>query len=665
MQSNSGSSSGSDSSSQEQQRQPHPLTPQQQHQHWMAIQYPAAAMMVPHPHQMVHAQHYPPHHYMAYAQYHVAAPLPPQQQQRSQHGQQQPQGGEDNRSIWIGDLHHWMDESYLHTCFASTGELASIKVIRNKQTGLSEGYGFVEFFSHTTAEKVLQNYSGMLMPNTDQPFRLNWATFSAGEKRSDNGSDLSIFVGDLSADVTDSLLHETFASKYPSVKAAKVVIDVNTGRSKGYGFVRFGDDIERTHAMSEMNGVYCSSRPMRIGAATPRKSSGYQQQHSSQGGYSANGSSAYSDGDSTNTTIFVGGLDPDVSDEDLRQPFSQYGEIVSVKIPTGKGCGFVQFLNRNDAEEALQKLGGTTIGKQTVRLSWGRNPANKQFRGDFGNQWAPVYYGGQPYDGYGYAPPPPYDPTIYAAAYGAYPVYGSHQQQAQYKIACLEIPLIQHTKGHDFDRLPSILTDDSFEWIVITSPEAGSVFLEAWRAAGTPSGKVSVVGTGTASIFEEAVKSSEGRLSVAFTPSKATAKVLASELPKTGKGRCTVLYPASVKASNEIEEGLSSRGFHVMRLDTYTTIHVHHLDQEVLEETMSVPVLAVASPSAVKAWVNIIPDPDCWNNSIACIGETTALVAKRLGLQRVFYPENPSLEGWVDSILEALRESNQLQQMPW
>lgn len=44
--------------------------------------------------------------------------------------------------------------------------------------------------------------------------------------------------------------------------------------------------------------------------------------------------------------IFVGGLDSDLSDEDLRQPFSKFGEIVSVKIPIGKGCGFVQFANR-------------------------------------------------------------------------------------------------------------------------------------------------------------------------------------------------------------------------------------------------------------------------------------------------------------------------------
>ncbi|KAL6207824.1 hypothetical protein ACLB2K_018777 [Fragaria x ananassa] len=360
---------------------------------------------------MMPPQHYAPPspHYMAYHQYqqqHLQ-----QQEQQQQQQQKQPQMGSGG---------------------AGSGENKTIWVIRNKQTLLSEGYGFIEFFSHATAEKVIQNYAAILMPNTEQPFRLNWATFSTGDKRSDNAPDLSIFVGDLAADVTDSLLHETFCSKYPSVKAAKVVFDSNTGRSKGYGFVRFGDENERSQAMTEMNGVYCSSRPMRIGAATPRKSSGYQQQ----GGYALNGTPTQgfqSDGDATNTTIFVGGLDPNVTDEDLKQSFSQYGEIVSVKIPVGKGCGFVQFANRNNAEEALPKLNGSVIGKQTVRLSWGRNPANKQqFRMDFGNQWAgTAYYGGPVYDGYGYALPPQHDPSMYAAAaaYGAYPVYGTHQQQ--------------------------------------------------------------------------------------------------------------------------------------------------------------------------------------------------------------------------------------------
>ncbi|MBA0867923.1 hypothetical protein Goshw_006071 [Gossypium schwendimanii] len=383
---------GSDSQTEQNQR-PQQQPPPQPHPQWVAMQYPptaAAAMVMQH--QMMQPQHFvappppPPQHYVPYHhQYHHHGHALSQQQQQGSGG-----GGE-NKTVWVGDLHHWMDENYLHSCFASTGEIVSIKVIRNKQTGLSEGYGFVEFFSHATAEKVLQNYSGMLMPNTEQPFRLNWATFSTGEKRSENGPDLSIFVGDLAADVTDSLLHETFASKYPSVKAAKVVIDANTGRSKGYGFVRFGDDTERSQAMTEMNGAYCSSRPMRIGAATPRKSSGYQQQYSSQG---------------MKVAMHQMVLQPNLM------------EILQIQ--------------QNNAEEALQKLNETNIGKQTVRLSWGRNPANKQFRADYSNQWGGAYYGGQVYDGYGYALPPPNGLGMYAAAataYGAYPIYGSHQQQ--------------------------------------------------------------------------------------------------------------------------------------------------------------------------------------------------------------------------------------------
>ncbi|BBG95278.1 uroporphyrinogen-III synthase family protein [Prunus dulcis] len=220
--------------------------------------------------------------------------------------------------------------------------------------------------------------------------------------------------------------------------------------------------------------------------------------------------------------------------------------------------------------------------------------------------------------------------------------------------------LIQHTRGPDLDKLPTVLSDTTFDWIVITSPEAGSVFLEAWKAAGTPNVKVGVVGAGTASIFEEVIQSSKQSLNVAFVPSKATGKVLASELPKNGNKKCTVLYPASAKASNEIEEGLSNRGFEVTRLNTYTTVcscmaPVHNVDQKVLKLALSAPVIAVASPSAIRAWVNLISELEQWNNSVACIGETTAKAAKKLGLRNVYYPANPGLEGWVGSIIEALQ----------
>ncbi|XP_022768819.1 uroporphyrinogen-III synthase, chloroplastic-like isoform X2 [Durio zibethinus] len=226
---------------------------------------------------------------------------------------------------------------------------------------------------------------------------------------------------------------------------------------------------------------------------------------------------------------------------------------------------------------------------------------------------------------------------------------------AEHGINCLELPLIQHNRGPDMDRLASVLSETTFDWIVITSPEAGSFFVEAWKAAGNPSVRIGVVGAGTASIFENLIQSQKKSLDVAFAPSKATGKVLASELPKDGNKRCTVLYPASVKASNDIEEGLFCRGFQVVRLNTYTTVPVDHVDQIVLEKALLAPVVAVASPSAVRAWVNLISEPDSWGNAVACIGETTASAAKRLGLRNVYFPMQPGLDGWVGSILEALR----------
>jgi RNA recognition motif-containing protein len=253
-----------------------------------------------------------------------------------------------------------MDETYLHDCFAYTQDLLSLKIIRNKQTGESEGYGFLEFASHAAAQMALQNYNG------EQFYRLNWATFGIRQKRPE---DYTIFVGDLAYDVTDDLLQETFRAIYPSVKGAKVITDTATGRSKGYGFVDFGNANEQLRAMTEMNGMPCSSRPMRIGPT--KKNTVYQQPYPKVvASASAN--------DSNNTTLFVAGLDPTVTVEMLTQSFVQFGELVHVNIPVGKRFGFVQFSNRASAEVALQTLDGAVLGRQPIRLSWGRNLANKQ-----------------------------------------------------------------------------------------------------------------------------------------------------------------------------------------------------------------------------------------------------------------------------------------------
>ena len=65
-----------------------------------------------------------------------------------------------------------------------------------------------------------------------------------------------------------------------------------------------------------------------------------------------------SDFDPTNTTIFIGGLSPGINEEDLRNVFGRFGEIIYTKVPANKGCGFCQFVERPAAETAMQQLQG-------------------------------------------------------------------------------------------------------------------------------------------------------------------------------------------------------------------------------------------------------------------------------------------------------------------
>ncbi|XP_042027729.1 polyadenylate-binding protein RBP45-like isoform X1 [Salvia splendens] len=413
---------------------PPPMAPPPQYQQQPPPQHPSQQWMPQQPQYQVPPPQQPPAAGYYYQQAQVQAPaFPPQHpQQYAAAPAAQPQAiAEDGiRSLWIGDLQYWMDEQYLYSCFGTGGEVVSAKVIRNKQSGQSEGYGFIEFSSHAAAERNLQTYNGALMPNVEQTFRLNWASMGAGEKR-DDGPEYTVFVGDLASDVTDYILQETFRANYPSVKGAKVVTDRVTGRTKGYGFVRFGDESEQMRAMTEMNGRFCSNRPMRIGpAANKQKVGGGQTKASYQ-----TSQGTPSEDDPTNTTIFIGNLDPNVNDELLRQVFGQHGQLLHVKIPVGKRCGFVQYAERSCAEDALRVLNGTPLGGQSIRLSWGRSPSNKQPQVD-PNQWSGSgsgsgsgYYGYAPgYETYGYAPAAQ-DPNMYYAGYPGYANYPPQQQQ--------------------------------------------------------------------------------------------------------------------------------------------------------------------------------------------------------------------------------------------
>jgi uroporphyrinogen-III synthase len=219
-------------------------------------------------------------------------------------------------------------------------------------------------------------------------------------------------------------------------------------------------------------------------------------------------------------------------------------------------------------------------------------------------------------------------------------------------IHCLEMPLIETAKGPDTDRLPEVLQhSQDYDWVCITSPEAASVFIKGWKDAGKPEVRIAVVGEGTGKIF---VASGEAALLPQFTPTVANAEHFGPELPFIPGGTNNVLYPSSNKASSVLQEGLVARGFQVTRLNTYDTLPVTTLEPEQLAVATTAQVVAVASPSAVRAWVGFVGEETAARMPVACIGSTSARAAEKLGLKKVFYPDEPGLETFASTIEEAL-----------
>ncbi|MDQ2779305.1 MAG: RNA-binding protein, partial [Pseudomonadota bacterium] len=79
-----------------------------------------------------------------------------------------------------------------------------------------------------------------------------------------------LYVGNLAYSVRDDTLLEAF-SQYGNVSSAKVMMDRETGRSKGFGFVEMGTDPEAQAAINGMNGQPIDGRAVVVNEARPRE----------------------------------------------------------------------------------------------------------------------------------------------------------------------------------------------------------------------------------------------------------------------------------------------------------------------------------------------------------------------------------------------------------
>ena len=176
------------------------------------------------------------------------------------------------------------------------------------------------------------------------------------------GESTRIFAGNLPWAADEQSMTELFGS----VGGKVVTVDIaygEDGRARGFGHVSFATAEDASKAVRELNGADYLGRPLRLDHATERKNPPRERQ-------------AFT-GPVSGTTIFVKGLDYNMTEDDIRngltELFQECGEVSQVRVPmdreTGghKGYCFIEF-GSEDAKQKAMEYDGSEFGSRWLKI---------------------------------------------------------------------------------------------------------------------------------------------------------------------------------------------------------------------------------------------------------------------------------------------------------
>ena len=194
---------------------------------------------------------------------------------------------EPTANLFVGSLSWNVDEDWLSREFEQYGELAGVRIITDRDTGKSKGFGYVEFSKVEDAAQALEKHQGAELDG--RALRID---FSEGRQQKSTGANgetpqqrsndrakaygdtpkppsATLFVGNISFDADESMLTEVF-SEHGNIKGIRLPTDRETGAPKGFGYIEFGSIDEATAAYDSLQGVDVGGRPVRLDYASER-----------------------------------------------------------------------------------------------------------------------------------------------------------------------------------------------------------------------------------------------------------------------------------------------------------------------------------------------------------------------------------------------------------
>ena len=171
----------------------------------------------------------------------------------------------------------------------------------------------------------------------------------------------TLYVGNLDSQVSEELIIALFSPMGP-VNGCKIIHEPG---NDPYCFVEFVDHQAAATALLTMNKRQCFGRELKVNWATSPGTSGPKQDTSK------------------HYHIFVGDLSSEIETQQLKEAFVPFGEISDCRVVRdpqtlkSKGYGFVSFVKKTDAENAISTMNGQWLGSRAIRTNWAtRKPSS-------------------------------------------------------------------------------------------------------------------------------------------------------------------------------------------------------------------------------------------------------------------------------------------------
>jgi len=276
-------------------------------------------------------------------------------------------------NIFIKNLDKSIDNKELHDTFAQFGTILSAKIMIDG-SGMSKGFGFVQYDSEEAAQKAIDKVNGKLLRDKAVFVGPFVRRMERGDKA---GSFTNIYIKNFPEDYDEEQLRALFATCGEITSLA--IMKDEAGKSKGFGFINFEDPDAATMACEKFNDHEIGDKALVVCRAQKKSErevelrAKFEQDRKERAEKFAG------------ANLYLKNLSVEVGDEELRELFSEFGTIISCKIMkdnamNSRGSGFVAFSSPEEATRAVTEMNGKMVKSKPLYVALAQRKEERQAR---------------------------------------------------------------------------------------------------------------------------------------------------------------------------------------------------------------------------------------------------------------------------------------------